>query len=167
MWGQLDICSQTYPVQMYPHGCFQWPRTVLNQVSLTFAVRHTQLRCTPWWRHLMAKTRTELGPVDLSSEILHSRGTSWARPELSYIWLAGRGSSGQLDLQVRCTPTEASIGQEWYYIRSALHLVSLLVRLTCKSDVPPSRGSSDQLDMWSVSGSGYPAIQMYPPNSSI
>ena len=63
----------------------------------------------------------------------------------------------QANLQVRFPPVEASSDQEWYYIRSSWHVVTLWVRLTC-SQMPPIEASSDQewyyiRSSWTV---GYP-----------
>ena len=65
------------------------------------------VRHTPQWRHLVAKSGTTSGQHDICSAF----GSGWPL--------------------VRCIPlVEASGGQEWYYIRSAWHLVSLRVRLS-------------------------------------
>ena len=46
---------------------------------------------------------------------------------------------------IRCTPLlEASSDQEQYYIRSACHLASLWVRLTCTQMYPPVEASGGQ-----------------------
>ena len=71
-------------------------------------------------------------------------------------------------------PVEASSGQEWYYFRSAWHLVSLCVRLTFSQMYTPtlchpveassSKGDTTlgQLDIWSAFGSGWPLIRCNP-----
>ena len=77
------------------------------------------------------------------------------------------------------TPTlvEASCGQEWYYFRSAWHVVSLWVRLTCGQVYPQPHiapcpkerhlvAKSDttvgQLDIWSALWSGWPLVRCTP-----
>ena len=44
---------------------------------------------------------------------------------------------GPIDLSSDVTLVEASSGKEWYYIRSAWHLVSIWVRLTFGQMYPP------------------------------
>ena len=50
-----------------PNRGIWWPRMVLCQVSLTFG--QPLVRCTPWERHLLAKSGTKWGPFDLSSDV--------------------------------------------------------------------------------------------------
>ena len=47
---------------------------------------------------------------------------------------------GHIDLWSDVPPIESSSDQEWYYITSACHLVSLWVRLTCSQMYPPGKG---------------------------
>ena len=94
-WDVVSLWVRLTWAQMYPLSRgIQWSRAVLPQVSLTCAVRCTQVRCTPpveashgqdqnWVRsswpelrctpphesHIVAKTTTQLCLVDLSSDV--------------------------------------------------------------------------------------------------
>ena len=68
----------------------QWPRAVLHLVSLTFAVRHTQLRCVPPPSRGIQWPRAVLCQVSLTFAVRHTqlrctphRHISWPRPEMS------------------------------------------------------------------------------------
>ena len=79
------------------------------------------------------------------------------------------------------TPLEASSEQEWYYIRSAWHFLSLWVRLTFSQTYPPVEASSEKewyyirsawhlVSLWVRSAWHFvsllarlPCSQMYPP----
>ena len=122
--GQLVICSQAYPGQMYPPATgIWWPRAVLCQVSLTFAIRHTQVRCTPsptrgiWWPravlHQVGLTVRVRCKVGLTCTVRHS--------------------------QVRCTPT-AGI----WLPRVVLHQVSLTCQLDICSQMYPAYMSDEK-----------------------
>ena len=60
----------------------------------------------------MAKSGTNMGPADLSSDIPPGRGLP--RAVLHQVSLAIGQALGQADLQSDVPPVKASSGQEWY-----------------------------------------------------
>ena len=67
----------------------------------------------------MAKHGTQLGLVDLSSDVPPGRGIRWTRVVLHQVSLTFGQPLGQADLWSDVPPVEASSGQEQYYVRSA------------------------------------------------
>ena len=77
---------------------------------------------------------------------------------------------GPVDLSSVVPLVEASSGQEWYYVRSACHLVSLWVRLTFSQMYPQVEASSCQEQYYIRSACHLVSFwvrltfsQMYPP----
>ena len=70
----VDLSSDVTP-EVEASG---WPRAVLSQFSLTFGQplgqADLQSDIPHWQRHQVARNGTNLGPVDLSSDISPSRG---------------------------------------------------------------------------------------------
>ena len=141
----LLLCNFVVATKKYT---LEMPRAVLHQVSLTFTVRckvsltctvrHTQVRCTPHYRNLVAKSGTTSGQLDMSawhlqsdiprSDVPCNRCIWWPRAVLCQVSL----TFTVRHTQVRCNPlpVEASSGQEWYYVRSPWHLVILWAMLS-------------------------------------
>ena len=75
----------------HPGRGISWPRVVLHQGSLTFGqpLGQTDLwsDVPPWYWHLMVKSGTNLGPVDLSSDVPANRGIQWPRVILTWVQL--------------------------------------------------------------------------------
>ena len=68
---------------------------------------------------LVAKTSTNLGPVDWNSEVPPSRGILWTRAVLHQVSLIFGQPLGQADFQLDAPPVEAFSGQEWYKVGSS------------------------------------------------
>ena len=101
------------------------------------------VRYTPQWRHLVSKSGTTSCHLDVWSAFGSGQLDSWS-------------AFGSDWPSVKHTPIETSSEQEWYYIRSAWHLVSLelsqvtltfgqpLGQADLHSNIPPVEASSEQ-----------------------
>ena len=109
-WHVISLGVRLMFCQMYPHPSplnapgrgIWWPRVVLTWVSLT-------------WAHVLL---SEIDHLQFSRILCN-------RPSSFFIW------NPQCPCQPLDTPppVQASSGQEWYYCRSAWHVISLGVRL--------------------------------------
>ena len=62
--GPVDLNSDVPPGR----GIL-WPKAILHQVSLTFGqpLGQADLQTSPWWRHLVDKSSTTSGQLDIWS----------------------------------------------------------------------------------------------------
>ena len=152
-----------------PDRVISWPRVVLHQASLTFG--QPEVRCSPladissgqeWYYFRSGSTLVRHTPFGTGilwpRGVLHQVSFTCGQPEvrctplLRHLLAKGDNTSGQAHLWSDIPPmVQASCGQEWCYIRSASHVVSL------RSDVPPllrhllakSGTTSGQALLWS------------------
>ena len=133
IWSDFGSGWPVVRCTLSPGRDLLWPSVLLLWVKLTFCQIFRSgfalVRCTLWWRHLVAKCVTTLGQSDILSDL-------WVRLTFHKIYLLHRDIMwpSVLLLQscwplVRCTSqAEISCGQVWY---------NYWVRLTFGQMYPP------------------------------